>query len=157
MRRLPPVPAGARVVRVTTPDGVVLSGIAVPACAAAGDRPAVRRPTFVLAHGFTNSVDRAPCHRLVGRIAPTPLLLVHGDRDSYFPREHFRTLARAAGAAATVWVVAGTAHAESGMTAPLAERIGRWAVSTLGDTPGPDPAVPACAGPRAATSASIGG
>ena len=43
------------------------------------------------------------------------------------------------------------------MTAPLAERIGRWAVSTVGDATGPGPAVPACAARRAATSASIGG
>ena len=38
---------------------------------------------------------------VVSRIAPTPLLLVHGDRDEYFPLEHFRTLAQAAGPAAT--------------------------------------------------------
>jgi fermentation-respiration switch protein FrsA (DUF1100 family) len=66
--------------------------------------------------------------------APTPLLLVHGDRDEYFPLEHFRTLAQAAGPAATVWVVPGMGHAESGMTAPLAERIGRWALDAVGAT-----------------------
>lgn len=66
------------------------------------------------------------------RIAPTPLLLVHGDRDEYFPLEHFRTLAAAAGPTATVWVVPGFGHAESGATAPLVERIGRWASATIG-------------------------
>jgi pimeloyl-ACP methyl ester carboxylesterase len=69
---------------------------------------------------------------VVGRIAPTPLLLVHGDRDGYFPVEHARVLAEAAGPAATTWVVPGFGHAESGATAPLVERIGRWASATIG-------------------------
>jgi pimeloyl-ACP methyl ester carboxylesterase len=68
---------------------------------------------------------------VVSAIAPTPLLLVHGDRDEYFPLEHFRALAQAAGPAATAWVVPGFGHAESGATAPLAERIGRWASATI--------------------------
>ena len=70
--------------------------------------------------------------QLVARIAPTPLLLVHGDRDAYFPVEHFRALVTAAGPAATSWVVPGFGHAESGATAPLVERIGRWASATIG-------------------------
>jgi alpha-beta hydrolase superfamily lysophospholipase len=65
-------------------------------------------------------------------VAPTPLLLVHGDRDAYFPVEHFRALARAAGPAATAIVVPGFGHAENGVTAPLVERIGRWASATIG-------------------------
>lgn len=69
---------------------------------------------------------------VVSRIAPTPLLLVHGDRDGYFPLEHFRGLAEAAGPTATAWVVPGFGHAESGATAPLVERIGRWASATIG-------------------------
>ena len=64
-------------------------------------------------------------------VAPTPLLLVHGDRDEYFPVEHFRALVRAAGPAATAWVVPGFGHAENGLTAPLVERIGRWASATI--------------------------
>ena len=72
-----------------------------------------------------------PPLQVVSRIAPTPLLLVHGDADTYFPLEHFRTLAQAAGPAATAWVVPGFGHAESGATAPLVERIGRWASATI--------------------------
>ncbi len=89
---------------------------------------------------------------LVASVAPTPLLLVHGDRDAYFPLEHFRALARAAGPAAAVWVVPGMGHAENGMTGPLAERIGRWARETVGhgplcdDAPVTRAAVPAPAG-----------
>jgi fermentation-respiration switch protein FrsA (DUF1100 family) len=69
--------------------------------------------------------------QVVSAIAPTPLLLVHGDRDEYFPLEHFRTLAQAAGPAATAWVIPGFGHAETGATAPLVERIGRWASVTI--------------------------
>jgi fermentation-respiration switch protein FrsA (DUF1100 family) len=69
--------------------------------------------------------------QVVSRIAPTPLLLVHGDRDEYFPLEHFRTLAQAAGPRATAWLVPGFGHAESGATAPLVERIGRWVSATI--------------------------
>ncbi|MET0765755.1 MAG: alpha/beta fold hydrolase [Blastococcus sp.] len=76
------------------------------------------------------TVPRSPL-QMVSAIAPTPLLLVHGDRDEYFPLEHFRTLAQAAGPAATAWVIPGFGHAESGATAPLVERIGRWASATI--------------------------
>ncbi|WP_228395025.1 alpha/beta hydrolase, partial [Modestobacter roseus] len=72
--------------------------------------------------------------RVAAAIAPVPLLLVHGDRDEYFPLEHFRSLAQAAGPAATVWVEPGMGHAENGVTAPLAGRIGRWAVAAGADT-----------------------
>jgi alpha-beta hydrolase superfamily lysophospholipase len=76
-------------------------------------------------------VPPPPPLQVVSDIAPTPLLLVHGDRDAYFPLEHFRTLAQAAGPGATAWVVPGFGHAESGATAPLVERIGRWASATI--------------------------
>jgi pimeloyl-ACP methyl ester carboxylesterase len=77
-------------------------------------------------------VPPLPPLQVVSGIAPTPLLLVHGDRDEYFPLEHFRTLAQAAGPTATAWVVPGFGHAESGATTPLVERIGRWASATIG-------------------------
>src|SRR3954466_13255572 len=69
--------------------------------------------------------------QVVSAIAPTPLLLVHGDRDEYFPLEHFRTLAQVAGPAGSAWVIPGFGHAETGATAPLVERIGRWASVTI--------------------------
>ena len=76
-------------------------------------------------------VPPVPPLQAVSGIAPTPLLLVHGDRDEYFPIEHFRTLVKAAGPAATAWAVPGLGHAESAVTAPLVERIGRWASATI--------------------------
>src|SRR3712207_3538378 len=51
-------------------------------------------------------------------VAPTPLLLVHGDRDAYFPVEHFRALARAAGPTAPAPVVPGLWHGGNGGDAP---------------------------------------
>jgi pimeloyl-ACP methyl ester carboxylesterase len=65
---------------------------------------------------------------VVDRISPTPLLIVHGDRDSYFPVEHPRALAAAAGPGAELWLLAGLGHAESAMTPRLVDAIGRWVV-----------------------------
>lgn len=63
---------------------------------------------------------------VVGRIAPRPLLIVHGDRDSYFPLEHPRALAAAAGTNARLWLVAGMGHAETAVSPDLASAVGRW-------------------------------
>ncbi|PZS14732.1 MAG: alpha/beta hydrolase [Pseudonocardiales bacterium] len=62
---------------------------------------------------------------VVGRIAPTPLLIVHGDADHYFPIRHVDVLAAAA-PGATVWVEHGMAHAETATTPQLVERIATW-------------------------------
>ncbi|MFE1150855.1 alpha/beta hydrolase [Streptomyces albidoflavus] len=61
------------------------------------------------------------------RIAPTPLLLVHGDRDPYFPLDHPRALATAAGPHADLWLVPGMGHAENAADEALLARIGAWA------------------------------
>jgi pimeloyl-ACP methyl ester carboxylesterase len=62
---------------------------------------------------------------VVSRVAPIPLLVVHGDRDSYFGLEHPRALAAAAGDPVELWVVPGFGHAESAATPGLVDRIGR--------------------------------
>jgi pimeloyl-ACP methyl ester carboxylesterase len=61
---------------------------------------------------------------LVIRVAPIPLLLVHGDRDHYLTIEHPRALAAAAGRPTEVWEVAGFGHAETGADDALLDRIG---------------------------------
>lgn len=66
------------------------------------------------------------------RIAPTPLLIVHGDRDGYFPLDHPRMLAAAAGDHGDLWVEGGMGHAEHAATDGLLVRIGDWAVSQAG-------------------------
>lgn len=60
-------------------------------------------------------------------IAPTPLLIVHGDRDGYFPLDHPRTLAEAAGEHAELWLEPGMGHAENAAGEELLARIGDWA------------------------------
>ncbi len=45
-------------------------------------------------------------------IAPTPLLIVHGDQDGYFPVDHPRMLAAASGGHAELWIEHGMGHAE---------------------------------------------
>ncbi|MEU2247396.1 alpha/beta fold hydrolase [Streptomyces sp. NPDC019224] len=61
-------------------------------------------------------------------IAPAPLLIVHGDRDPYFPLDHPRMLAAAAGDAADLWLERGMGHAENAADETLLTRIADWAV-----------------------------
>ncbi|HEX8004603.1 MAG TPA: alpha/beta fold hydrolase [Mycobacteriales bacterium] len=61
---------------------------------------------------------------VAGRVAPAPLLVVHGDRDTYFSLEHPRALYAAANEPKELWIVPGFAHAESGATDELLDRIG---------------------------------
>ncbi|MGJ5754904.1 alpha/beta hydrolase family protein [Streptomyces puniciscabiei] len=68
----------------------------------------------------------------VPRIAPTPLLIVHGDRDGYFPLDHPRMLAEAAGDHGELWVEAGMGHAEHAADDALLGRIGEWAAARAG-------------------------
>jgi pimeloyl-ACP methyl ester carboxylesterase len=68
----------------------------------------------------------------VPRIAPTPLLVVHGDRDGYFPLDHPRTLAAAAGDHGELWVEGGMGHAEHAASDDLLTRIGSWSAGRAG-------------------------
>ncbi|MEU1480867.1 alpha/beta hydrolase [Streptomyces sp. NPDC001668] len=65
------------------------------------------------------------------RIAPTPLLVVHGDRDGYFPLDHPRMLAEAADGHAELWIEP-MGHAEHAVGDELLDRIGDWAVAAGG-------------------------
>jgi pimeloyl-ACP methyl ester carboxylesterase len=68
----------------------------------------------------------------VPKMAPTPLLIVHGDRDGYFPVDHPRMLAEAAGEHGELWLEPGMGHAENAADDGLLARIGDWAVSRAG-------------------------
>ncbi|WP_308258188.1 alpha/beta hydrolase family protein [Saccharothrix obliqua] len=63
---------------------------------------------------------------VVHRIAPTPLLIVHGEDDHYFGPAHAVALHRAAGGAAELWLEPRIRHAESAMTPALVDRIATW-------------------------------
>ncbi|MFE9839906.1 alpha/beta hydrolase [Streptomyces sp. NPDC005551] len=65
-------------------------------------------------------------------IAPTPLLIVHGDRDGYFPVDHPKMLAEAARGHAELWLEHGMGHAENAAGDELLARIGRWAAAHAG-------------------------
>lgn len=78
--------------------------------------------TRITPHGWAE-VPESPVE-LVGRIAPTPLLLVHGDRDHYFPVEHPEALYAAAGEPKELWLLEGFGHAEQAATPELLDRIG---------------------------------
>jgi pimeloyl-ACP methyl ester carboxylesterase len=61
----------------------------------------------------------------VARIAPLPLLVVHGDRDGYFPVEHPHALVEAAREPVELWLEPGFGHAESAAAPELLDRLGR--------------------------------
>jgi pimeloyl-ACP methyl ester carboxylesterase len=78
-----------------------------------------------------NPVPLSPTEA-VPKIAPTPLLIVHGDRDGYFPVDHPRMLAEAAGDHGELWLEPGMGHAEHAADDALLARIGDWAASRAG-------------------------
>jgi fermentation-respiration switch protein FrsA (DUF1100 family) len=59
-------------------------------------------------------------------ISPVPLLIVHGDKDLYFPPEHARQLYTAAREPKELWLLPGMGHAESACSQDLVDRIARW-------------------------------
>jgi pimeloyl-ACP methyl ester carboxylesterase len=63
---------------------------------------------------------------VAGKIAPTPLLVVHGDRDAYFPVEHAHQLFDAAHEPKELWIEPGFGHAENAAPPHLLDRIARW-------------------------------
>jgi pimeloyl-ACP methyl ester carboxylesterase len=65
------------------------------------------------------------------KIAPVPLLIVHGDQDSFFPVAHATQLYEAANEPKELWIVPGFGHAESSADAALLDRIGRWLRETV--------------------------
>jgi pimeloyl-ACP methyl ester carboxylesterase len=65
------------------------------------------------------------------RIAPTPLLIVHGDRDEFFPVDHAERLFEAAHQPKELWIVPGYGHAETAAKPELIDRIGSWAVAAV--------------------------
>ena len=67
-----------------------------------------------------------PPHAVAARIAPTPLLIVHGDADRYFPVEHAEKLYAAAAEPKELWIEPGFGHAENAASPELLDRIGAW-------------------------------
>ena len=81
--------------------------------------------------------DPLPPNEAAARIAPVPLLVVHGDKDLYFPPDHAQQLYDAAREPKELWIVPGFGHAETGMNAALLDRIGQWIREKSGAGTGP--------------------
>jgi pimeloyl-ACP methyl ester carboxylesterase len=77
---------------------------------------------------------------LAGRIPPTPLLVVHGNRDRYFPVRHAEALAAAANTA-ELWVEDGMGHAEGATSPELVDRVDDWVRRAVGALGPPDGAI----------------
>jgi fermentation-respiration switch protein FrsA (DUF1100 family) len=88
-----------------------------------------------------------PPAEAAAKIAPVPLLIVHGGKDLYFPPEHAHQLYSAAREPKELWVLPGMGHAESACSQELIDRIGRWVdeATRQSVTAGPDGASVAAA------------
>jgi pimeloyl-ACP methyl ester carboxylesterase len=82
------------------------------------------------------------------KIAPTPLLIVHGDKDEFFPADHAEQLFEAAHQPKELWIVPGFGHAETAAQPDLVDRIAAWALAAIEPGVTPD----AVAAPNAVAS-----
>ena len=78
--------------------------------------------TRIAADGW--SPAPTPPDEIVGRVAPIPLLLIHGDQDPYLTMDNADDLYAAAREPVTLWVWPGFGHAESGMSADRVDELG---------------------------------
>jgi pimeloyl-ACP methyl ester carboxylesterase len=65
------------------------------------------------------------------RISPVPVLIVHGDKDPYFPPEHARELYGGAREPKELWLIPGFGHAERATDDALTDRIAAWAAAAV--------------------------
>ncbi|MYQ43184.1 Pimeloyl-ACP methyl ester carboxylesterase [Streptomyces sp. LamerLS-316] len=94
----------------------------------------VTRPTgrLVGRYGFRTRIHREDWNPVplspveAVPLITAPLLIVHGDRDPYFPVDHPRMLAGAAGDGAELWLEHGMGHAENAADEGLLSRIADW-------------------------------
>ncbi len=84
----------------------------------------VLRRTRIAADGW--KPEPQPPDAAAARIAPTPLLVVHGDADPLFPVSHARALYEAAAQPKQLWIEPGFGHAEAAATPELLDRVGEW-------------------------------
>jgi pimeloyl-ACP methyl ester carboxylesterase len=83
-----------------------------------------------ISNGRWDPVPMAPADA-AARIAPVPLLIVHGDRDAFFPVDHAEDLYAAARDPKDLWIVPGFGHAESAAQPALLDRIGGWLMAAV--------------------------
>jgi len=81
--------------------------------------------------------DPLPPAEAAPLITPTPVLIVHGDRDIYFPPEHGQQLYDAAREPKELWLLPGFGHAERWTDDALTDRIAGWAATAAATTAAP--------------------
>jgi pimeloyl-ACP methyl ester carboxylesterase len=79
-----------------------------------------------------------PPDAAAARIAPTPVLIVHGDADEYFPVDHARQLYAGANEPKDLWIIPGFGHAETAADAALLDRIGGWLLAAVAASASPN-------------------
>lgn len=89
------------------------------------------RGTRIASVGW-DPMPEAP-YEVAGRIAPVPLLVVHGDEDAFFPLDHAEQLYAAAREPRELWIEAGFGHAEASVTRDLVSRIATWVAERSAD------------------------
>lgn len=72
-----------------------------------------------------------PPYEAVSLISPTPLLVVHGDADPFFPLEHAYRLYDNAKEPRELWIEPGYGHAEAAATPELIRKIAGWIARTI--------------------------
>jgi|SRR5215469_9362791 len=72
-----------------------------------------------------------PPAEAAGRISPVPVLIVHGDKDLYFPADHGRELYAGAREPKELWLLPGFAHAERATDDALSDRIAGWVADAV--------------------------
>lgn len=75
--------------------------------------------------------DPLPPAEAAARISPTPVLIVHGDKDLFFPPEHARQLYAGAREPKELWLIPGFGHAERATDDDLADRIAAWVAEAV--------------------------
>jgi pimeloyl-ACP methyl ester carboxylesterase len=69
---------------------------------------------------------------VIGKVAPTPVLIVHGEDDRLFPPMHAHALYEAAGEPKRLLLGRGFGHAEDGLSPAFAQRMAGWVYELLG-------------------------
>src|SRR5260370_35010201 len=76
-----------------------------------------------------------PPAEAAAKIAPVPLLIVHGEEDPYFPPEHARQLYLAAGEPKELGLIPGMGHAETASSNDPSARSAPWLDNAAPDPP----------------------
>lgn len=93
------------------------------------------RRTRIVATGWDPVPE--PPDAAAARVAPTPLLVVHGQADALIPVAHAHALYAAAGEPKELWVEPAFGHAENAAPPELLGRIAAWLDTTARSAPEP--------------------